>query len=476
MDQRAEPPIPEAATTTRRRRLPIGSLIAVIALGLLGWLAWYLTHPANDNPSGPPGSASQSGQTGQPARRGPPPTTVGVATVERADIPVIAEALGTVMASATAVVRPQVSGVLKEVLFTEGQAVRAGQLLAIIDPRQFEAALMQASGQRQRDEAQLQNAKLLLERYKTLLEQDSIARQEVDTQAALVKQLEGTVAVDRAAEVAAKLNLSYTRITAPISGRVGLRAVDVGNLVSSGDANGIADITQVSPIDVEFALPQDLVPELRSRINANANLPVTVLDRNRLTELDTGKFLALDNQVDTQTGTIRAKGRFDNSKSMLFPSQFVNVRLLLRTIEGTLVVPVSAVRHGGNGDFVYVLNPAEKTVSLRAVKRGQSMVDKVEIVSGLKQGEQVITEGADRLRDGAKVSLPGERPGGSRGPGARRGNAEGGDNGAAAGQGARGSQGPQGQGPDGAQASAGQAPAAVRPAGEQRRRTEAPNP
>jgi multidrug efflux system membrane fusion protein len=214
---------------------------------------------------------------------------------------------------------------------------------------------------------------------------------------------------------------------------------------------------------------------LRSRINANANLPVTVLDRNRVTELDTGKFLALDNQVDTQTGTIRAKGRFDNAKSMLFPSQFVNVRLLLRTIEGTLVVPVSAVRHGGNGDFVYVLNPAEKTVSLRAVKRGQSMVDKVEIVSGLKPGEQVITEGADRLRDGAKVSLPGERPGGNRGPGARRGNGEGGGNGAAAGQGTRSPQGAQGpQGPD-AQASAGQAPAA-QPAGERRRRTEAPNP
>lgn len=464
MDQRAEPPVPQAATKARKRRLPIGSIIAVIALGLLGWLAWYLTHPSAEDPSGPPGQA---------ARRGPPTTTVGVATVERADIPVTAEALGTVTASATAVVRPQVSGVLKEVLFTEGQAVRAGQLLANIDPRQFETALMQASGQRQRDEAQLQNAKLLLDRYKTLLEQDSIARQEVDTQAALVKQLEGTVAVDKAAEAAARLSLSYTRITAPISGRVGLRAVDVGNLVSAGDANGIADITQVSPIDVEFSLPQDLVPDLRARINENANLPVTVLDRNRVTELDTGKFLALDNQVDTQTGTIRAKGRFDNAKSMLFPSQFVNVRLLLRTIEGALVVPVSAVRHGGNGDFVYVLNAAERTVSLRAVKRGQSMVDKVQIVSGLEPGEQVITEGADRLRDGAKVSLPGDRPGGNRGPGARRGN--GGGNGSGGGIGSGTGQGARGpQAPDGAQASA--EASAAQPAGERRRRPEAPNP
>ncbi|RJF96130.1 efflux RND transporter periplasmic adaptor subunit [Noviherbaspirillum saxi] len=420
MDQRAEPSVYHTAVKPSRRKSIIGSIIALVCLALLGWLAWHLTHPADSN--------GATGAGGPGGRRGPPATTVGVATVERADIPVVVEALGTVTASAVATVRPQVSGVLKEVLFTEGQTVRAGQHLATIDPRQFEMALLQASGQRQRDEAQLQNAKLLLERYKTLLEQDSIARQEVDTQAALVKQLEGTIAVDRAVEGVAKLNLGYTKIIAPIGGRVGLRAVDVGNLVSANDTNGIADITQVSPIDVEFSLPQDLVPELRSRLGDPGGLTVTVLDRNRQTVLDTGKFLALDNQVDTQTGTIRAKGRFENAKSMLFPSQFVNARLLLRTIQGAAVVPVSAVRHGSNGDFVYVLNAKERTVSLRTVKRGQAMADKMEIVSGLQPGEQVITEGADRLKDGAKVTLPTDRPrgaGGNRGPGERSGNGEG---------------------------------------------------
>lgn len=401
MDQRVVPPTPQIAATRHKRKPPVGTFIALIALALLGWLAWYLTHSTTENASGSPG-------TGAPqARRGPPPTTVGVATVERADIPVTVEALGTVVASANAVVRPQVSGVLKEVLFSEGQAVRAGQLLAIIDPRQFEAALMQASGQRQRDEAQLQNARLLLERYKTLLEQDSIARQEVDTQAALVRQLEGTVVVDKAAEAAAKLNLGYTRITAPISGRVGLRAVDVGNLVSAGDANGIADITQVSPIDVEFSLPQDLVPELRTRINEDASLPVTVLDRSRLNELDTGKFLALDNQVDTQTGTVRAKAHFANDKGQLFPSQFVNVQLQLRTIEGAVTVPLAAVRTGTSGDYVFVLKE-DRTVQLRTVQRGQATADKVQILSGLQAGERVVTEGADRLKDGARVTLPGQ--------------------------------------------------------------------
>jgi multidrug efflux system membrane fusion protein len=422
MDQRAEPPLPQVEIKVRKRKSLLGSIIALVALALLVGLAWYLTHPATESAGGP---AAQGGSGGQGARRGPPTTTVGVATVEQADIPVTVEALGTVTASAAAVVRPQVSGVLKEVLFTEGQAVRAGQLLAVIDPRQFETALLQASGQRQRDEAQLQNARVMLERFKTLLEQDSIARQEVDTQAALVKQLEGTVAIDKAAEAAAKLNLSYTRITAPISGRVGLRAVDVGNLVGSNDANGIADITQVSPADVEFSLPQDLVPDVRARINDEASLPVTVLDRNRQTELDTGRFLALDNQVDTQTGTVKAKARFVNAKAVLFPSQFVNVRLLLRTIQGAAVVPVSAVRHGSNGDFVYVLNAAERTVALRNVKAGQMVGEKVEIISGLKPGEQVITEGADRLKDGAEVTLPTDRPGGNRAPGERRGNGPG---------------------------------------------------
>jgi multidrug efflux system membrane fusion protein len=278
-------------------------------------------------------------------------------------------------------------------------------------------ALLQARGQRQRDEAQLDSARVTLKRFQTLLEQDSIARQEVDTQAALVKQLEGTATIDRAAEGTAQLNLDYATVRAPIGGRVGLRTVDVGNLVGSGDTAGIAVITQLAPIDVEFAVPQDGLPVLQQRITQGAKLPATALDRTRTDALATGSFIALDNQVDTSTGTVRAKARFTNTDGKLFPSQFVNLRLTVNTIQNAVQVPVTALRHGTDGDFVYVLDAAKRTVSLRTVKRGQATVDKVQIASGLKAGEQVITEGADRLRDGASVVLPGDKPGGGRGAG-----------------------------------------------------------
>lgn len=422
---------PPSAQAKRRKRL-IGTAIAVLAMIGLAALAWYLTHrPAGGGAGGPPGAAGARAQGGGGpgggggrGGRGAPATTVGVATAEQADIPLHIDALGTVVPAATATVRPQVSGVVQKILFTEGQAVKTGQVLATIDPRPFEMALLQARGQRQRDEAQLENARLLLGRYRTLLEQESIARQEVDTQAALVKQLEGTVMTDRAAEGLAQLNVSYTQVKAPISGRVGLRTVDIGNLVSTGDANGVAVITQLSPIDVEFTVPQDRVPDLQQRIAQGASLPATALDRTRTDTLATGKFIALDNQVDVQTGTVRAKARFANTDNKLFPSQFVNLRLVLDTIENAVVVPVTALRHGANGDFVYVLNAKDKTVSQRAVTRGQATVDKVQITSGLKLGEQVITEGADRLRDGAKVTLPGDRPQGARN-GAQQGQGEG---------------------------------------------------
>lgn len=415
------PPSPQAV---RRRRL-IGTVIAVLAMIGLGVLAWRLTHQPAGGAGGPPGAAGPGARAGGPGAGGPggrggrgaPATTVGVATAEQADIPIDIDALGTVVAAATATVRPQVSGVLQKIQFTEGQLVKAGQVLAVIDPRPFEMALLQARGQRQRDEAQLESARLTLTRYRTLLEQDSIARQEVDTQAALVKQLEGTVMTDRASEGVAQLNLGYTQVKAPISGRLGLRTVDIGNLVGSGDANGVAVITQLSPIDVEFTVPQDQVPALQERIAKGAKLPAIALDRTRTDTLASGSFIALDNQVDVQTGTVRAKARFTNNDNKLFPSQFVNLRLQLNTIEDAVVVPVTALRHGANGDFVYVLNAQEKTVSQRAVTRGQATVDKVQITTGLKVGEQVITEGADRLRDGARVTLPGERPQGARGAG-----------------------------------------------------------
>jgi multidrug efflux system membrane fusion protein len=238
------------------------------------------------------------------------------------------------------------------------------------------------------------------------LKQDSIARQDVDTQEALVKQLEGTVMTDRANEGTARLNLGYTRIVAPVAGRVGLRLVDAGNLVSTSDTNGVAVITQLAPIDVQFTIGQDRVQEVMQRLAAGA-LPARAYDRTRSTLLDEGRFATLDNQVDTTTGTVKGKARFANAKGTLFPNQFVNVQLELRTIGDAVVVPVSAVRNGANGDFVYVLND-DKTVSQRNVTRGQSTPERVVIASGLQAGERVVTEGADRLKDGASVQLAAE--------------------------------------------------------------------
>jgi multidrug efflux system membrane fusion protein len=444
MDQRLPTdPTTGRSTRTRRSRL-IGGAIAVLSMVALGYLAWSLTHQPAGGPGGPgmaaggPGGAP--GGARGPGGRGGPATTVGVARAEQADIPVSLEALGTVVAAATVTVRPQVSGVVQKIHFTEGQLVKPGQVLATIDPRPFEMALLQARGQRQRDEAQLESARLILSRYRTLLEQDSIARQEVDTQAALVKQLEGTGMTNRAAEGTAQLNLDYATVRAPIGGRVGLRTVDVGNLVGSGDAAGIAVITQLSPIDVEFAVPQDHLPALQGRIAQGGKLPATALDRTRTEALASGSFIALDNQVDTQTGTVRAKARFANNDNKLFPSQFVNLRLTVDTLRNAVVVPVTALRHGANGDFVYVLDPETRTVALRTVKRGQATVDKVQIASGLKVGEQVITEGADRLRDGASVVLPGDRPAGARGQGQGQGQRQGQGRGQGQGRPAQGAQ------------------------------------
>lgn len=360
------------------------------------------------------GGASGFGGSGGPGGRagrgggGMGSTTVGLAVARQADIPVMLEALGTVTPMVTATVRPQVSGVIKQVLYKEGQEVKAGQLLAVIDPAPFQNALTQATGARIRDEAQLENAKLTLERYRTLLSQDSIARQDVDTQASLVKQIEGTVTIDRANESTARLNLSYSRIVAPVSGRVGLRVVDVGNYIGAGDANGVAVITQMAPIDVAFSLPQDRVPELQSRLAEGDKLPALAFDRTRTVRLDTGLFATIDNQIDTQTGTVKAKARFPNKEGALFPSQFVNLRVRLRVIEGAVVVPVTAVRTGSQGDFVYVLND-DRTVSMRNVQRGEATPDYMAITEGLQVGDRVVTEGADRLKDGARVQLAAER-------------------------------------------------------------------
>jgi len=392
-------------TPPRRRTLILGGLIAILALVGAVWLAWTLLHGDKGESGGPGGPGGGFGGGG--GRRGPA-STVAVAAATTTDLSIIIDALGTVKPAATVTVRPQVSGTITQVLFREGQVVQRGQTLVQIDPRPYQMALLQAQGNQTRDEAQLAAARLTLSRYQTLLAQDSIARQEVDTQSATVKQLEGTVMSDRAAVGTARLNLGFARIVAPVSGRVGLRVTDVGNYIGAGDANGVAVITTVSPIDVEFTVPQDDVPRIAAR-QGRANVPVIALDRTRTQTLDRGTFSTLDNLVDTGTGTVKAKARFPNTANALFPSQFVNVRMELDTIKGAVVVPATAVRQSSDGSFVWLLN-ADRTVSKTPVKTGQATGVQVQITEGLKAGDKVITEGGDRLRDGGKVQLPGARP------------------------------------------------------------------
>ncbi len=419
MDQpRPDLPTESLSPPPRPRRRWLGSVIALVCVALVGGLAWYLTHRpaaapngAVGGPGGPGGGGPGPGGPGGGGGRGGA-STVGIATAKSADIPIYIEALGTVTPAANVTVQAQVSGVLTQVLFKEGQMVAKGQLLATIAPEPFQMSLAQAVGARQRDEAQLEAARVTLKRYQTLLAQDSIARQDVDTQAALVKQLDGTVAIDRSAENTARLNLGYASIKAPIAGRVGLRPVDAGNYVTTGSTGGIAVITQLAPIDVAFAVPQDRVPDIQARLREGAQLPVAAWDRTRSQRLDVGQFATLDNAVDTTTGTVKAKARFGNAESTLFPNQFVNARLLLRTVTAAVVVPVTALRHGPSGDFVYVLQEGN-TVELRNVTRGEATVDLVAISKGLAAGEQVVTEGGDRLKDGARVQTSVDRPAGA---------------------------------------------------------------
>ena len=397
MDDGATPRTSRPGKPPRQGLRIVIVLLVLAALGGAIWLAVAMSHR----------SEGAGGPGGRGGRR--PSTTVGVATAVKADVPVTLDALGTVTPAATVTVVPQVSGVITDVLFREGQMVRKGQPLVIIDQRPLKMALLQAQGALTRDQAQLANARVLLQRDQTLLAQDSIARQDVDTQAALVRQLEGTVTTDRAAVGTAQLNLGFSRVTAPVSGRVGLRVVDVGNFISAGATGGVVVLTQVAPIDVAFTVPQDEVPRIQAQA-AQGTLPVTAFDRTKTLTLDQGTFSTLDNQVDATTGTVKAKARFPNSQGKLFPQQFVNVRLNLQTLKDTVVVPVTAVRTGAQGDFVWILN-TDHTVALRKVVRGPGTAIQVSIAQGLAAGERVVTEGGDRLTDGAKVTLPGDKPG-----------------------------------------------------------------
>jgi membrane fusion protein, multidrug efflux system len=376
------------------------TLVILLVLAALGGLIWFAVSLAHSSKSAGPGGPGGPG--GGRGRR--PSTTVGVATASVSDIPITLDGLGTVTPPATVTVTPQVAGVITKILFTEGQLVKKGQAIAEIDPRPFQMALLQAQGNQTRDEAQLDNARILLKRDQTLLTQDSIAHQDVDTQAALVKQLEGTVVTDKAAVGSAKLNLGYSKVISPVGGRIGLRAADLGNFIQAGSTTGLAVVTEVTPIDVEFTVAQDSVPNLQAQA-AHSKLPVTAYDRTKTTVLDQGMFSTLDNVVDPTTGTVKAKARFPNATGVLFPSQFVNVRIALQTLHNVVVVPVTAVRTGPQGDFVWILQP-DKTVTKRNVTRGPATPLVTSITQGLNPGEKVITEGGDRLTEGGKVTLP----------------------------------------------------------------------
>jgi multidrug efflux system membrane fusion protein len=421
-------PIEERAPLTRRKVL-IGWIAGIVGLLLLVGIAVYLANRSSGEGGGGGysqggGGSRQGGRRGG-GRSGMNQTTVGTATATAVDLPVQVEALGTVTPAATVTVRPQVSGTITRLLYREGEIVRKGQLLAVIDPRPYQAALLQAQGALERDRAQLANAELQLKRYDVLLSQDSIARQDRDTQAALARQLAGTVTADRGTVQQAQINLGFTQIVAPVSGRAGLKVVDVGNYIGAGDANGIVVITTLQPIDVEFAVPQQQAPAIQQRIAQGARIPAAALDSSRTQTLDTGTFSTLDNRVDTTTGTIKGKARFANARFQLYPSQFVNVRLTVDTVRKAITVPPAAIRSGPDGNFVWLLKP-DHTVTQRKVAVGVGAPDRIQVIKGLALGETVVTDGGDRLTEGAKVSLPGEQAGAGRGQGQGAGQRQGG--------------------------------------------------
>ncbi len=348
-------------------------------------------------------------ETGGRRGRNSGPMPVGTIIAEKGDIEITRAALGTVTPLANVTVRAQIAGQLMQLAFQEGQMVQKGDFLAEIDPRPYQLALEQAEGALARDKALLDEAKLNLERYKKLVEQDSIARQQLDQQQSLVGQYEGAVQTDQGQIDAAKLNLEYCHITAPVSGRIGLRQVDVGNYVTLSDANGIVTITQLQPITAIFTLPEDDVPTLMKRLNTNAELPATAWDRTQSNKLATGKLVSVDNQIDTATGTVKLRAQFDNDEHTLFPNQFVNIQLLVDTLKDATIVPSAAIQRGTPGTYVYLVN-SDNTVKITPVKLGPTQGDKVSITEGLSPGDKVVVDGTDKLRDGAKVTLPGEKP------------------------------------------------------------------
>ena len=409
----ASPSRSPAETTERPRRRWLW--IVLFVLLVIAVVAWIHHRRQTEDAAGgaaasaaggPPGGASGSRRGAGGGRYAMNQAqAVSAAKAATGDMPVTINALGTVTPLATVTVRTQIAGTLVEVAFREGQMVKKGDFLAQVDPRPYQIQLQNAEGAKAKDEALLQQARTDLGRYEVLIKQDSISQQQVDDQAYLVRQYEGQVKTDQAAIDTAKLDLVYAHITAPVSGRIGLRQVDPGNYVQTSDTNGVVIITQMQPMSVLFTLAEDNLPAVLKRVNTGAKLSVTAYDRSGATSLEGGYLDTLDNQIDTTTGTLKLRALFENKDGMLFPNQFVNTKLLVDTIHNAVIVPSASVQTGSVGQFVYVVKP-DNTVTVRVVKVGPIDGERTSIVSGLEAGETVVTDGADRLREGAKVVIP----------------------------------------------------------------------
>jgi multidrug efflux system membrane fusion protein len=374
-------------------RVVLVSLLVLLVVAGIVW--WTRNQPAPEQPAG--------GRRGG----GGAPMSIVPETVGKGDIGVNLNALGTVTSLATVTIRTQISGYLIKVVFKEGDEVKKGDLLAEIDPRPYEAALAQQRGQLARDEATLKGAQVDLARYQGLAAQNAVPHQTLDTQVALVATDQGTVEADRGLVKAAEVNLAYTKILSPLDGRVGLRQVDQGNYVTPGDANGLVVITQIQPISVLFTIPEDNLQAISKRLQVGATLPVTALNRSGSDTLAQGKLNTFDSQIDPTTGTIKLRAEFPNEPKTLYPNQFVNIRLLLDTHKDVVTMSTSGIQRGVPGTFVYLVQD-DSTVTVRPVKLGITDGNRVEVLSGVQPGDRIVIDGADKLREGAKVIVRSE--------------------------------------------------------------------
>lgn len=389
------------ASNSRSPRRWLFGLLILLLVALLAWWLWPAT-TAHKEGEGHRSGKGMGGRPGFGASTEAVPVRVEPARV--GDFPLYYKALGTVTATNTVNVRSRVAGELVKIHFKEGQQVKAGDLLAEIDPRSYRIALQQAEGTLAQNQAQLKNAQVDLARYKGLYAEDSIAKQTLDTAEAQVGQFQGLVKTNQAQVNDARLNLEFTQIRAPISGRLGLRQLDVGNLVAANDTTALVVITQTEPISVAFTLPETQLDTVLARYRSGASLPVEAWDRGDQKLQSTGVLGSLDNQIDTATGTLKFKGTFQNADHALFPNQFVNVRLLADTLKQVVLAPAAAIQFGNDGTFAYVVN-AESTINIRPLKVGASDGENSVIVEGLAAGDRLVLEGTDRLREGSKVEV-----------------------------------------------------------------------